>query len=215
MNDYSRAGSLIEIVKLSIFQAEKLKSKLPKEVADFRGMSTPKIRHLFNNLCSFGPCKYLEIGVYSGSTLIPAIYKNDVEAVAIDNWSQFIYKVWDDYDAKTDLKNRLEKYAPEIKDCRLIDLNCFDQKCIEQVGGANVYFYDGQHDAKATEDAIRIYGKRCEQPFILIVDDLETTEEVWAGINKALPDFKVHESWTLTQAQGYHMGIFIAVLEAK
>lgn len=212
MKTYSTAEGLIEIVKESIVKPE---SKLTKEVADFRGMSTPKIRHFLNNLCSYGPCKYLEIGVYSGSTLIPTVFRNDVEAIGIDNWSQFIYKVWDDYDAKTDLKNRLERYSPDIKDLKLIDLNCFDEQCVKQVEGANIYFYDGQHDAEATDRAIRVYGKRCAQPFVLIVDDLDTTPEVWEGINMATPHFNVHGTWVLSKEQGYHMGIFVAVLEAQ
>src|SRR4051812_15784525 len=53
-------------------------------------MSGRKYRTFINNLIGALPdARYLEIGVWMGSTLCSAIYMNKVRALAIDNWSQF------------------------------------------------------------------------------------------------------------------------------
>tara|TARA_Y100000310_G_C20465994_1_gene707685 strand:- start:67 stop:915 length:849 start_codon:yes stop_codon:yes gene_type:complete len=70
-----------------------------KTFADYEGyagMSSPKVRHFFNNLCKqLGfeqDVRYLEVGTWAGSTLLSFIHKNQSvirHASAIDNFSQF------------------------------------------------------------------------------------------------------------------------------
>src|SRR5271167_4709882 len=65
-------------------------SKLVPEILAIPGMSGRKYRYFINNLIEPFPApRYLEVGSWAGSTLCSAIYGNDVDAVAIDNWSQF------------------------------------------------------------------------------------------------------------------------------
>ena len=44
------------------------------------GFSSDRVRHFLNNLCSYEDTKYLEVGVYKGSTFCAAIQNNDVTA---------------------------------------------------------------------------------------------------------------------------------------
>lgn len=82
--------NLDEHVRRSIYKAVTHVSSITPEVIKLRGMSSQKIRHFLNNLCSFEGCRYLEIGPWTGSTLISAIYGHPhVHYWAIDNWSEW------------------------------------------------------------------------------------------------------------------------------
>ncbi len=83
---------LVEHVKQSIVRAENRNSKLNRAVLQISGMSSPKVRHLLNNLCSLPSTVYLEIGCWQGSTWIASLFGNEASisaATAIDNWSGF------------------------------------------------------------------------------------------------------------------------------
>lgn len=212
---YTTKEGMVEIVKSSIEKAEQESSKLSHEVSHLRGFSSPKIRHFMNNVCSYGTCKYLEIGTWSGSTLIPAMFGNDVEAMAIDNFSQFGPEQHEDgFDAKKVLYANIEKFLGNRKkhSLKVCECNCFYMKP-EEVLTANVFFYDGDHSAEATQKAIEVFGATCLNPFLLIVDDLQLAESVWEGTKKALNKFTIHASWELKKENGYHEGLYVAVLE--
>src|ERR1051326_5428948 len=64
--------------------------KVSADVLGIRGMSGKKYRRFINNLIETMPdARYLEIGVWQGSTLCSAIFENEVTATCIDNWSEF------------------------------------------------------------------------------------------------------------------------------
>jgi hypothetical protein len=57
---------------------------------DLEGMSGRRYRLFANALIQLIPHpRYLEVGVWAGSTLCSAVAGNNIQAVAIDNWSQF------------------------------------------------------------------------------------------------------------------------------
>lgn len=147
-------------IKEVISKAERLESNLPAKVVSFlKGMSSPRIWHLLNSLVQ-GP--YLEIGVWKGSTLIAALHGKDVQATAIDNFSQF-------GGPKAEfVKSTFEagvKY-------RFIDGDCFDSKVIEQVpSGIQYYFYDGGHTELDQYNALVKYIDKMADEFVYIVDD--------------------------------------------
>jgi len=61
----------------------------PNAYYNVPGLSSPRVRHFLNNICSQEGAVYLEVGVYGGSTFCAAIQNNDmVAAYANDNWSQ-------------------------------------------------------------------------------------------------------------------------------
>ena len=132
-------------------------------------MSSPKIRHLLNTLCSLPHTRYLEIGTFRGSTFIPALYNNQSTidyAVGIDNWSEF-------GGPRHDFEKHLNQFLPtssysyEIycQDCFAVDPALFIKAPI------NIYFYDGNHSAFSQEMAFVHYNDVLDDVFIALVDD--------------------------------------------
>ncbi len=63
-------------------------SRLPEDILLMHGMSGQKTRHFYNNLLNAPGARYLEIGVYKGSSTAAALFGNPhVDALAIDDWS--------------------------------------------------------------------------------------------------------------------------------
>ena len=61
----------------------------PSAYYNVEGLTSPRVRHFLNNLCSQEGAVYLEVGVYAGSTFCAAVQNNDmVAAYANDDWSQ-------------------------------------------------------------------------------------------------------------------------------
>ena len=81
---------LINHINNSIEKAKNNQSNLSHEILSYDGMSSYKVRHLFNNLANHPSFKkYLEVGIYKGATSSAVIFNNNIEAILIDNWSQF------------------------------------------------------------------------------------------------------------------------------
>jgi len=167
--DLSKSERLIEHVKISIVHAEMGISRLPKEALDIPGMSSPKVRHLLNNLCSLPETSYLEIGCWKGSTLVAALAGNSMEAIAFDNWSE----LWQNGNSpREDFFLNVTPYLQNgslrffERDCfALGELSPFFQKPI------NVYFYDGNHSTSCQKKAFTVFNSILDDCFIAIVDD--------------------------------------------
>jgi hypothetical protein len=151
-------------VKTALNRAIVGEGKLSPELLSIDGMSGKKYRMLINNLIeSIGDARYLEIGVWQGSTFCSAIYKNKVWALAIDNWTQF----WGPCDR---FYNHLALFkGPEAKvsfletDFRGVDFL--------SIGKFNVYFFDGPHDQIDQRDGVILAQPALDDQFIMIVDD--------------------------------------------
>lgn len=220
MLDYSTFDNLVRIVEESIEASKLEQSKIPNEVAMLRGMSSPKIRHFLNRLCSYGPCKYLEIGVWAGSTLIPALWENKVAAKAIDNWSQFLPEECGGFNAREELNSRLERYKNNLGSYDIYNQDCLSPDCQLSFGfWPNVFFYDGNHDEPSTAKAIEKFGRFCARPFILVVDDWELVDTVKLGTFKGVAQLQSfgegmgsHNTWHLKKSDGYHEGVFVTII---
>src|SRR4051812_41711122 len=80
---------LIAHVKASIENGNNHISQLNDAVLGIQGMSSPKVRHFLNNLCTMNDSHYLEIGCWKGSTFVSSLFNNEktvLSAIAIDNW---------------------------------------------------------------------------------------------------------------------------------
>lgn len=138
------------------------KSKLTDEILKLEGMSSNKVRHLLNNLCSAEGTRYLEVGCWKGSTLVSALYGNNVDkAVAIDNFSEF-------GGPKEELHQNIQNH---IKDANLTFIEGSFENIKLPVSDFNIYFYDGEHSAKSQEDALTLLYPYLADQFIYIVDD--------------------------------------------
>lgn len=156
--------SLIGHVVTSIKKADLGISKLNGEILALEGMSSNKVRHFLNNICSLQNGRYLEIGVWKGSTFVSALYKNNlVDAIAIDNWSEFA-------GPKQAFQNNLAKFLPATphtfyeSDCFRFDLKNIKNKI-------NIYFFDGAHTQEDQRLAFTYYNEILDNTFIAIVDD--------------------------------------------
>lgn len=163
----NREVQLIAHVKASISNSKKEKSNIHADILKIKGMSSNKVRHLLNNLCTLNNCTYLEIGVWQGSTWISALYNNErriKEAVAIDNWSEFKgpQKEFADNCGKFLGKN---KYSIVNQDCFSINVNDLTQSPVD------IYFYDGEHSSLSQKLAYTYYDSCLADSFITIVDD--------------------------------------------
>lgn len=186
-------------------------TKLTEEIFRIPGMSTRENRILLNELVKEGD-KYFEIGVHKGSTFISAMYKNNAQGVAIDNFSQFgnlqECKPWFDQACKDH----------GIENITFIDEDCFklnsDQK--SAMAGANIYFYDGDHRSIDQEMALTYYFKELSNPVIFIVDDWNHFPAK-VGTRKGidLTGAIVHKEWELDSDKteySWHNGLYVAVL---
>lgn len=160
-------AELVSHVKTSISNAKKAISKLDNpEIFMIDGMSTSAVRHLLNNLCSLHDCRYLEIGVWKGSTWVSALYKNDniMEAVAIDNWSQF-------GGPSADFKSNCERFLNSSR-YTFLDVDSFKiNPDTLFTAPVNVYFYDGCHLQESQKKAFTYYNEIFDNVFIAVIDD--------------------------------------------
>ena len=82
-------SELINHVLASLEKTNNYDSKINDDILNIYGMSGKKNKHLINNLCSMDNTRYLHLGLWQGSSFIPALYNNTIDCVGIDNWSTF------------------------------------------------------------------------------------------------------------------------------
>jgi hypothetical protein len=162
-----RENVLISHVKDSVSKAYKESSKLTNKALLITGMSSPKVRHLLNNLCSLPGTNYLEIGVWQGSTWVSALFGNNASissATAIDDWSEFS-------GSKNQFFANCKKFLPNFP-CKFYSANCFDLDVESIISKPiNIYFYDGNHTSCSHELAFTHYDSILDDVFIAVVDD--------------------------------------------
>ncbi|MDR3646468.1 MAG: class I SAM-dependent methyltransferase [Candidatus Babeliales bacterium] len=206
---------LVNHVVKSIKNADNKTSQLNSDILKLEGMSSDKVRHLLNNICSLKNGRYLEIGVWKGSTFVSALYNNTklLEATAIDNWAQFT-------GPKQEFQNNLNKFIlPSAYKFYESDCFKFDIKNIKNK--INIYFYDGGHTFEEQRLAFAYYNEILEDQFIAIVDDYNW-KEVQDGTQAAFKDlgYKVLYEKFLPSSQNmdtstWWNGIYVAVISKK
>ncbi|MBF8263347.1 MAG: hypothetical protein HW387_1012 [Parachlamydiales bacterium] len=144
--------------------AESESSKLTPEILSIEGMSSSRIRHFLNNLCTRPNTRYLEIGCWQGSTLISALFNNNIEAIAIDNWSEFS-------GSRTAFFENIQRFTPNQR-LRFFEGDCFQINKPEIfTSRINLYFYGGHHSESSQEQAFCYFNDIFDDIFIAIIDD--------------------------------------------
>ena len=157
-------------------------SKLNQEILNLEGYSGNKTRHFYNNICSLNNANYLEIGTWRGSSFISAIYKNNINAVAVDNWEEF-------GGPKTEFVSNVSQLSPE-SNYSFIEKDCFkitDSDFPESVKEFDIYLYDGCHTYECHKEAVTYFHKFLSKYFILIVDDWRDDHD-WGKVVKGTRD---------------------------
>ena len=167
INEYEK--KIIEHVQFSIDEAEKGNSKLTQEILEMEGMSSFKIRHFMNNLCSLPNTNYLEIGCYKGSTWVSSLFKNQdniKHAYAIDNWSEFGSQ------KNIFIENNQKFISSHAYNKSIISCDSFSLDVSSVINTPiKIYFYDGNHSRISQELAFTYYNNVLDDVFIAIVDD--------------------------------------------
>ena len=151
-------------------------------VHEITGMSGQKYRSLINSFVGSHPDpRYLEVGSWQGSTAAAALYGNAVEAVCIDNWSQYggpksAFLANMDY---------VLSRSPEAK-LRFVESD-FRQVDYASLGRFNIFLFDGPHEEQDQYDGIMVARPALEKSFVLIVDDWNW-RQVRLGTFRAIRD---------------------------
>jgi hypothetical protein len=170
---------------------------------DLEGMSGRRYRLFANALIQNIPNpRYLEVGVWAGSTLCSAIVGNSVRAVAIDNWSQF-------GGPRERLLENLARFAA-LSEVRLIECD-FRAVPFGNQGRFNVYLFDGPHSEADQYDGLSLALPALDPEFVYIVGDWNWAE-VRTGTRKAIEDLGLqiaHSIEVRTTTDNTHLIIHI------
>jgi hypothetical protein len=208
-----REDQIIAHVEQCIADAENGTSKLTPQVLSIDGMSSPKVRHFLNHLCSMPDTRYLEIGCFKGSTWIAALYKNQgtiSSATAIDDWSEF-----------GGPKNAFEKNCAMFLTnvpCRYISKDCFKVDLSRFEKPINVYFYDGEHSADSQEKAFTYFDPVLDDLFIAVIDDWNWpnvsngTRTAFGKLNYEILFETALPSYRTNDAKNWWNGLYVAVI---
>lgn len=178
-----RKGETFEIEEYTkrcldaIDNASSYKSKFVSQGYEVQGITSNRVRHFLNNLCSYDDVVYLELGTLMGSTLFAATMNNDVYNFAVDNYSDPECKPMTNNLHWTEVGNSHEmfqKYFEKYKTDKSTFLNSdiLDLKEEDFKGKKpNVVFYDASHDYVQQLNCLNHIAPFLADKFILVVDD--------------------------------------------
>ncbi len=207
----------IQHVISCIEKAENFQSKITEDILLLPGMSGKKGRHFLNNLCSMPDIYYLEIGTYKGSTLVSALYGNQMtvaQAIAVDNWSQF-------GGPSDEFLTNIQRFIP-YPQLTFIDADSFSVPIAETFSHPiNIYFYDGHHGSNEQTWAFTYYNSILDDLFIAIVDDWN-----WGHVRDSTFTAFAHLPYEILfqreiftggngDPEGWWNGMYVAVIRKK
>ena len=138
-------------------------SKCSSEILAMDGMTGKKTRHLYNNLLNMPDARYLEVGVWLGSSFCSALYNNTLTyAYASDNWSEY-------GGPKDQFEANVKKYKG-TNDVHFLegDFKLLDVATLPKF---NIYLFDGGHDYEDHVLALWHVIDCLDDVFIYIIDD--------------------------------------------
>ena len=141
------------------------------------GLSSNRIRHFLNSLCSHDDAVYLELGTYTGSTFFAATMNNKAKCIGVDDFSEPNVKpivdrgMWTECGNPYDtFVNNWQKY--ENGNAAFVK-SSVEELTEEDFGGSkvNILFYDANHDMMVQMNNLNHLLPFLDEKFILIVDD--------------------------------------------
>ena len=199
---------LCQHVHTSIERADQMTSKLDRAAFQARGFTSPKVRHLLNNLGSLDGLDYLEIGVHRGATFVAANYKNTLaSATAIDNWSEFAENGTVKEEFLRNCSMLLEPGA-----YRFLEQDCFTVTREQIHTPVNFYLYDGEHSFEAQRKALTHFYAMLDDAFIFLVDDY-SWEAARSGTEEAIGELGLERVYEQVLTEGWWNGLYVSVLK--
>ncbi len=157
-------------------------------------MTGMKTRHFYNNLLSMEDSRYLEIGVWKGSSVCAAMCNNTAKVVCMDNFSQRFGTTSDNNShVRQVFLNNFEKYKGE-NDALFIENDCFKVNISDFKYKFNIYLFDGAHDRQSQYNAIEYYLDALDDIFIFMIDDWNQPQ-VKEGTLSAIENNKLNIVW--------------------
>ena len=161
----------------------------PSAYYNVEGLTSPRVRHFLNNLCSQEGAVYLEVGVFAGATFCAAVQNNDmVAAYANDNWSQpdlqpareDLSISLENVTVDTFVENLQENITTESLDFDIQVLNGDSSKLGKKdfKHDVNIIFYDGDNSEQKMREFFLNMLDFTEDVFTLVVDDANIEENV-------------------------------------
>jgi hypothetical protein len=157
----------------AVANANECRSGVSAGVLDLPGMSSPKVRHLINNLCAFPDCSYLEVGSWKGSTLCSAMDGQLLKRVcAYENFLEFADPVYQGESGtiEAQLEGNIECFRGmnrvELKKMDFFEASPAAEPCL-----FNVYLYDGMHIPQTQYVHLKVAKPALARYFVLLVDD--------------------------------------------
>lgn len=200
----------IGLIKEAIEKAEREESRLDDYCFKIGSYSSPKIRHLLNNLGqifrteTIAPTyNYLEVGVHRGGTFVATLFRNNLNGVAIDNWSEF-------NEDNTVKKEFLENIKPFGDNVKFIESDCFKVELPKNE--YSMYLYDGGHGYEEQKLGITYFYQNMKDEFILCVDDYNW-EQVLKGTQDGIKEMGLTVLFEQHLVDGYHNGFYVALLK--
>lgn len=179
----NRINELKNAVAESIISKE---TNIPDSILNIKGFSGKEYKFFANRLLSKPIVKkYVEIGVWHGSTSIAALKGNTdkLNYWVIDNFSQF-------GSPKQEFLNNWNNHFG--CDPNLIDQDCFNINLTEKaISDVDVYFYDGDHEELDHYKALQYYYNAMASSFIYMVDDW-CWPKVQMGTYRAINDLNLN-----------------------
>ncbi|WP_149535495.1 class I SAM-dependent methyltransferase [Siccirubricoccus phaeus] len=213
------ADRTVRTVKQVLAEAMRAEIDRSQGIYAVEGMSGGRYRHFINHLIRALPQpRYLEVGSWMGSTLCAAIHGNSVQALAIDNWSQF------GGPKQAFLANVQAHLTPEAQ-VGFLEGDFRQVPFAALTSPYNVYLFDGPHaEADQYDGLVRALPALAEL-FVFICDDWNW-DQVRRGTHRAIVDsglemlFAAEIRTSLDNSHGeprfkesdWHNGYFISVL---
>ena len=208
---------LIDHIETCLEKTNKNESKLNKSILDLGkedanfGMSGNKNRHFYNNIGSMDGINYLEIGTGAGSSLVSFLYKNNVKATCIDNFSFNEGK-----EQKEKFYDNIEKFNVN-NNLQIIESDCFSVD-VSTLDKFNVYLYDGDHTKDSHYKSLCYFIDCLEDNFIFLVDDWRCSQVIQPQTFQAIESLSLNVAYHRsiidgpTSEKGWWNGIGIFVL---
>lgn len=192
---------IINHVEKSLYFGEKEVSKLTDEIMQIEGLTSKKVKCFLNNLCGFDGASYLEMGSYKGATFCAAIYGNEINSIAIDDWKDLellpaAFSIWQVPASAKPKTNPYDIFVKNLSKCnfagktQIINGNYLEIQPKDLNKKSNIIFYDGAH---TFQDQYKVMSKIkdfAEDIFVLVVDDWNWEKR---GILHGIVDFKYKE----------------------
>ena len=161
----------------AIDNALSFKSNFVSEGYEIRGLSSDRVRHFLNNLCSYDDAVYLELGTLLGSTFFAATMGNSIENIGVDDYSEPECKPMTKNMHWVELGNPFEEFQRYFKKYEngkssFIKSDILSLKEEDFQGKKpNVIFYDANHDYVQQLNNLNHLAPFLADKFIMVIDD--------------------------------------------